>query len=202
VKGGLIPAAQETRTVVQGTSLSTANAQCAAGGAAASTCTRSASRPAPLRRASRCSMSEVTGATSGLSDLDLVVIKGSTVVGSGGDTANESVQLLNPAAGDYKVCVIGYAPRGGSASYALSSWLVNSASTGGNFKVNVPSSATIGGTASVGMSWSGLATGKRYVGAVNFLLGGVKQGTTVIDVDTTDPCRCSRTRSKKTALAF
>jgi hypothetical protein len=102
----------------------------------------------------------------------------------------------------YKVCVVGYAPRGGSASYVLSSWLVNSASTGGNFKVNVPSSATIGGTASVGMSWSGLATGKRYVGAVNFLLGGVKQGTTVIDVDTTDPCRCSRTRSKKTALAF
>jgi hypothetical protein len=132
-----------------------------------------------------------------------VVIKGSTVVGSsGGDTANESVQLLNPAAGDYKVCVVGYAPRGGSASYALSSWLVNSASTGGNFKVNVPSSATIGGTASVGMSWSGLATGKRYVGAVNFLLGGVKQGTTVIDVDTTDPLPLFQNSSKKTALAF
>ena len=203
VKGGLIPAAQETRTVVQGTSLSTANAQCAAGGSAGVNL-HTVSIPAGTI-AARFSLfdDEVHGATAGLSDLDLVVIKGSTVVGSsGGDSANESVQLLNPAAGDYKVCVVGYAPRGGSATYALSSWLVNSASTGGNFKVNVPSSATIGGTASVGMSWSGLATGKRYVGAVNFLLGGVKQGTTVIDVDTTDPLPLFQNSRKKEALAF
>jgi subtilisin family serine protease len=203
VKGGLIPASQETRTVVQGTSLSTANAQCAAGGSAGVNL-HTVSIPSGTI-AARFSLfdDEVTGATSGLSDLDLVVIKGSTVVGSsGGDTANESVQLLNPAAGDYKVCVVGYAPRGGSASYVLSSWLVNSSSTGGNFKVNMPSSATIGGTASVGMSWSGLATGKRYVGAVNFLLSGVKQGTTVIDVDTTDPLPLFQNSRKKEALAF
>ncbi|MTV37638.1 S8 family serine peptidase [Duganella radicis] len=203
VKGGLIPASQETRTVVQGTSLSTANAQCAAGGSAGVNL-HNVTIPAGTI-AARFSLfdDEVTGATPGLSDLDMVVIKGTTVVGSsGGDTANESVQLLNPAAGDYKVCVVGYAPKGGSATYVLSSWLVNSASTGGNFKVNVPSSATIGGTATVGISWSGLPVGKRYVGAVNFLLGGVKQGTTVVDVDTTDPLPLFQNSRVKQALAF
>ncbi|MYM21072.1 S8 family serine peptidase [Duganella sp. FT135W] len=203
VKGGLIPASKETRTVVQGTALSTANAQCAAGGAAGVNL-HTVSIPAGTI-AARFSLfdDEVHGTTAGTSDLDLVVIKGTTVVGSsGGDTANESVQLLNPAAGDYKVCVIGYAPAGGSATYALSSWLVNSTSTGGNFKVNVPSSATIGGTASVGVSWSGLPVGQRYVGAVNFLLGGVKQGTTVVDVDTTDPLPLFQNSRAKEALAF
>jgi subtilisin family serine protease len=203
VKGGLIPASLETRTVVQGTSLSTANAQCAAGGAAGVNL-HTVTIPSGTI-AARFSLfdDEVQGATAGLSDLDLVVIKGTTVVASsGGDTANESAQLLNPAAGDYKVCVIGYAPKGGSATYALSSWLVQSTSTGGNFKVNAPSSATIGGTASVGVSWSGLPVGKRYVGAVNFLLNGVKQGTTVVDVDTTDPLPLFQNSRKKEALAF
>ncbi|MYM70278.1 S8 family serine peptidase [Pseudoduganella sp. FT55W] len=203
VKGGLIPATKESRTVAQGSSLSTANAQCAAGGSVGVNL-HNVSIPSGTI-AARFSLydEEVQGTTSGLSDLDLVVIKGSTIVGSsGGDTANESVQLLNPAAGDYKVCVIGYAPRGGSATYALSSWLVQSTSTGGNFKVNVPSSATIGGTASVGISWSGLPVGKRYVGAVNFLLGGVKQGTTVVDVDTTDPLPLFQNSRAKESLAF
>jgi len=203
VKGGLIPASQETRTVVQGSSLSTANAQCAAGGSDGVNL-HTVSIPAGTI-AARFSLfdSEVHGADGGTSDLDLVVIRGTTVVGSsGGDTANESVQLLNPAAGDYKVCVIGYAPSGGSATYALSSWLVQPTSTGGNFKVAAPSSATIGGTASVGISWSGLPVGKRYVGAVNFLLGGVRQGTTVVDVDTTDPLPLFQNSRAKPALAF
>jgi hypothetical protein len=112
------------------------------------------------------------------------------------------VQLLNPVAGDYKVCVIGYAPVGGASTYKLSSWVVQTTSTGGNFKVNLPSSATIGGTASVGMSWSGLQAGKRYLGAVNFLLGGVRQGTTVIDVDATDPLPLFQNSRVKEALAF
>jgi subtilisin family serine protease len=203
VKGGLVPATKETRTVVQGSSLSTANAQCAAGGSAGVNLHNVTIPSGTLTARFSLYDDEVQGATSGLSDLDLVVIKGTTVVASsGGDTANESAQLVNPAAGDYKVCVIGYAPRGGSATYALSSWVVNSSSTGGNFKVAAPSSATVGGTASVGLSWSGLAVGKRYVGAVNYLLSGVKQGTTVIDVDTTDPLPLFQNSRAKEALAF
>ncbi|NVM77994.1 subtilisin family serine protease [Duganella sp. SG902] len=203
VKGGLVPAAVETRTVVQASSPSTGSAQCA-GTAGTGVNVHTVTIPAGTI-AARFSLfdDEVQGASPGLSDLDMVVAKGSTVVGtSGGDTANESVQLLNPAAGEYKVCVVGYAPKGGSATYALSSWLVQSTSTGGNFKVNAPSSATIGGTASVGVSWSGLPTGKRYLGAVNFLQSGVKQGTTVVEVDTTDPLPLFQNSRVKEVLAF
>ncbi|WP_229215528.1 S8 family serine peptidase [Duganella sp. CY15W] len=202
-KGGLIAPSQETRTIVQASSPSTANAQCT-GTAGTGVNVHTVTIPAGTI-AARFSLfdADTQGATPGLSDLDLVVAKGATIVGSsGGDSANESVQLLNPAAGDYKVCVVGYAPKGGSATYALSTWLVQPSSTGGNFKVIAPSSAAIGGTASVGLSWSGLPTGKRYVGALNFLLGGVKQGTTVIDVDTTDPLPLFQNSRAKDQLAF
>ena len=200
-KGGLIPATQESRTVVQGTSLSTANAQCAAGGSAGVNL-HTVSIPSGTI-AARFSLFDEETTGDGHDDLDLVVYRGTTLVSSSGNaTSNESVQLLNPVAGDYKVCVIGYAPVGGASTYKLSSWLVQPTSTGGNFKVNLPSSATIGGTASVGMSWSGLPAGKRYVGAVNFLLGGVRQGTTVIDVDATDPLPLFQNSRTKQALAF
>ncbi|SDH14717.1 MULTISPECIES: S8 family serine peptidase [unclassified Duganella] len=200
-KGGLIPASQESRTVVQGTNLSTANAQCAAGGAAGVN-VHTVSIPAGTI-AARFSLYDAETTGNGGDDLDLVVARGTTIVASSGNaTSNESVQLLNPAAGEYKVCVVGYAPVGGASTYKLSSWLVQPTSTGGNFKVNLPSSATVGGTASVGLSWSGLPVGKRYVGAVNFLLGGVRQGTTVVDVDTTDPLPLFQNARTKEALAF
>jgi len=39
----------------------------------------------------------------------------------------------------------------------------------------------------VAVSWSGLATGKRYLGSVSFATGGTTVGTTLVEVDTTDP---------------
>jgi len=51
------------------------------------------------------------------------------------------------------------------------------------------------------MSWSGLPTGKRHVGVVNYLVGGVKQGTTVIDVDTTNPLPMFQNSRSKPVLA-
>lgn len=122
-------------------------------------------------------------------DLDLVVVNSAgTVVGSsGGSSSDESVQLLNLPAGTYKACVVGYAPQGGSTGYTLSSWVVNSGDTGGNFKVLLPAKAYVGGTASVAMSWSGLAPGKRYLGALRYVAESVAQGSTVLLVETNDP---------------
>jgi hypothetical protein len=97
------------------------------------------------------------------------------------------VTLTNPPAGDYKVCVVGYAPVGGSATYKLSTWVLNPSATGGNFKVMAPSMVALGGTASVSLSWSGLPTGKRHLGAVGFVSGGAVVATTMVEVDTTDP---------------
>ena len=202
VKGGLQPATRETRSIVPAnTSLS--NAALCQAGAAPGVNLHPVTIPAGTLLA-RFSLfdSDTTGAVPGDSDLDLIVMRGNTpILSSGGDTANETIQMVSPAAGDYNVCVIGFRPNGGQATYALSSWVVQP-STGGNFKVVLPSSATVGGTASVGLSWSGLAPGVRHVGVVNYLLGGVKQGATVIDVDTSDPLPLFKNSRAKEALAF
>lgn len=200
-KGGLVPASQETRTVAQGSNLSTANAQCAAGGSTGIN-VHTVSIPAGTI-AARFSLYDDETSGNGGDDLDLVVARGTTIVATSGNaTSNEAVQLLNPVAGDYKVCVVGYAPVGGASTYKLSSWVVQPTSTGGNFKVLLPGAATVGGTASAGLSWSGLAAGKRYLGAVNYLLSGVRQGTTVIEVDATDPLPLLQSSRSKEALAF
>ncbi|MBI3230697.1 MAG: peptidase S8 and S53 subtilisin kexin sedolisin, partial [Burkholderiales bacterium] len=133
---------------------------------------------------------ETSGHASGAADdLDLLVLNsaGTTVGTSGGATANEQVTLMNPAAGTYKVCVIGYAPNNGSATYTLSSWVVSPSDVGGNMKVMLPSTAYTGGTATAGVSWSGLTAGKRYLGALQYVVSGATQGTTLIEVDATDP---------------
>jgi hypothetical protein len=57
---------------------------------------------------------------------------------------------------------------------------------GGNFRVLVPSQVYAGSLATVGMSWSGLATGERYVAAGQFTdAAGAVQATTVLRVETT-----------------
>ncbi|HEX8406191.1 MAG TPA: S8 family serine peptidase [Duganella sp.] len=202
VKGGLLPATRESRAIGTANTNLSNTALCQAGNATGVSL-HPVTIPAGTLLA-RFSLfdADTTGAAAGTSDLDLVLMRGNTAVASSGsDTSNESVQVVAPAAGDYSVCVIGFSPAGGQATYALSSWVVQP-STAGNFKVNMPSSATVGGTATVGMSWSGLAVGKRHLGAVNYLVGGVKQGMTVVEVDTTDPLPLFKNSRNKEALAF
>jgi len=183
-KSGLIPATEFSSTVVKATN--TANSVCTGGGGTGVN-VHTVSIPAGTTTA-RFALYDSDTSGNGKTDLDLVVARGTTVVGtSGGDTANEMVTLTNPPAGDYSVCVVGYAPVGGSATYKLSTWVLNPTATGGNFKALAPSQVALGGTASVAVSWSGLATGKRYLGSVSFATGGTTVGTTLVEVDTTDP---------------
>lgn len=185
-KAGLIPATVEARSVGQADTSANAAAQCAAGGAPGVN-VHAVTIPSGTMVA-RFSLFDADTSGNGNSDLDLVVVKDGNVVGSsGGSSANEQVQLIKPAAGNYSVCVVGYAPVDGQASYSLNSWLLSPATVGGGFKVLTPSAATVGGTASVLMSWSGLAPGKRHLGAVQYLLNGSYQGTTVVEVNTNDP---------------
>jgi hypothetical protein len=59
---------------------------------------------------------------------------------------------------------------------------------GGNLKVSTPARVYAGGTASVPLSWSGLATGKRYLGGVQLLdAAGAVASTTVLNIETDDP---------------
>ena len=116
-------------------------------------------------------------------DMMLLSSSGSSVY-SGNDGSNESVQIASPAAGNYKVCVVLYGSSAASSTFKLSSWIVTPADVGGNFNVMLPSQVYVAGTATVGMGWSGLTPGNRYLGAAQFLdLNGVPQATTVLSVN-------------------
>ncbi|HEY4081641.1 MAG TPA: S8 family serine peptidase [Burkholderiaceae bacterium] len=117
-------------------------------------------------------------------DNDLLVLDPSgkaTVSGNAG--SNEAVQYLSPTAGNYRVCVGAY---GGSKAmtHRLSFWIVSANDKGGNFNVLLPSQVYVGGTATLGMSWSGLVLGERYIGAVQLLdPSGAVQSTTGVRVE-------------------
>lgn len=189
-KGGLKAATRDTATVATNSDADGGVAACKAGGGTgvvAQNVTVAAGT-----QVARFALydADTSGRASGASDdLDLIVINsaGTTVGSSGGATSNELITLMNPAAGNYKVCVIGYAPNNGSATYTMSSWVVSPADVGGNLKVMMPSTAYTGSTATAGASWSGLTVGKRYLGALQYVVSGAVQGTTLLEVDATDP---------------
>jgi subtilisin family serine protease len=122
------------------------------------------------------------------SDLDLEVYNGpggtGTLVGSSGSgTSDEQVDLPAPAAANYSACVVGYAPLNGSASYTLSTWIVGPAVGVQSLRAAGASKAYIGGTASVGLSWS-VPIGNRYLGVVQFKDGVTTPlGSTLVAVD-------------------
>ncbi|RVU37688.1 S8 family peptidase [Rheinheimera riviphila] len=123
-------------------------------------------------------------------DIDMVLMNpANTVVATSLRAgSDEEVQLMTPAAGTYKVCLGGYGLASGTQSdFNLSTWAVTTADKGGNFKLVLPGSATIGGSATTAVSWSGLATGKRYMAAIRYIVAGSVQGTTLVRVETNDP---------------
>jgi hypothetical protein len=116
-------------------------------------------------------------------DMGLLTPAG-TWVYSGNDGSNESVQVVSPAAGSYKVCVVAY---GGAASmtHKLSSWVVTTADASSTLNVMLPGQVYANGTATVGVAWSGLSTGQRYLGGFQLKdAGGLVQATTVVQVNT------------------
>jgi hypothetical protein len=105
--------------------------------------------------------------TAPASDLDIVVYRGSTVVGSsGGGTSDEEVNLVNPVAGTYTVLVDGYATANPS-TFTLFTWALGSAAAG-NMTVAAPASATLGATGTIDLTFSGLAAGTKYLGSVAY----------------------------------
>jgi subtilisin family serine protease len=131
------------------------------------------------------------GSVANGTDLDLAVLNpsGIVVAYSGNGGSNEIAALNAPAAGTYKVCVAGWkALNGASANYALSSAVVTSTDRSGNFKVLLPAKVYAGSTASLTTSWSGLAAGKRFVGAIQLKdANGAPASTTVVQVETNNP---------------
>jgi subtilisin family serine protease len=116
-------------------------------------------------------------------DIDLCVFVGTTQVGgSGSGTSAEEVNLTNPAAGDYTVVVQGWGVVG-SSPFKLHTWLLGSADAG-NMTVTAPASATVGGTGTINLSFTGLAPATKYLGSVAY--GGTAglPNPTIVRVDT------------------
>ena len=108
--------------------------------------------------------------TDGDDDLDLYIFGPDTagfpfVDASGGGTSAEEVNLVSPAPGLYIAVVHAFQTDGPDASYTLFAWAL-SAADAGNMAVTGPSTATLGATESITVSWSGLATSKKYLGSV------------------------------------
>jgi subtilisin family serine protease len=115
-------------------------------------------------------------------DLDLYVYDadGEEVGASGSGTSQEIVNLVAPAAGTYTAYVHGWQTLGsGTTSYVLYSWGLGSAAAG-NMTATAPSAATTGGSGSVNLAFSGLAAGKRYLGAVDYKRGTETVGSTIV----------------------
>ncbi len=128
---------------------------------------------------------DVSGATDD-NDLTVIAPNGAATT-SGSGTSHETVELLNPAAGNYKVCVQSYAAASHASTHSLSSWIVSPGDVAtGAFNVLMPGAIYAGGQATVGMSWSGLLSGHRYIGGAQYLdAAGVPAAATSLYIDTT-----------------
>jgi subtilisin family serine protease len=126
--------------------------------------------------------------TDGDDDIDLYLYRVNadsslTLVGaSGGGTSAEQIQLANPTAATYRLFVHGWETDGPDANYSLHSWTLGTADAG-NMTVTGPAVATIGGTGTVNLSWTGLEAGKRYLGQIQYNEGATTHGTTIVRVD-------------------
>lgn len=141
-----------------------------------------------------------TSSGDGSDDLDLLLLdaSGALVEASANEGSNEAVLVTSPAAGNYKVCVLGYtAANGVSTTFGLSQAVVTRGDTGGNLKALLPSQVYAGGSATVAVTWSGLAGGNRYLGGVQLKdNNGAVAATTAVLVETNSPVPVARSLAR------
>lgn len=126
--------------------------------------------------------------TDGADDIDLYLYRVNpdsslTFVGvSGSGTSAEQIQLSNPTAATYRLFVHGWQTDGPDANYSVHAWALGT-SDAGNMTATGPNAATTGGTGTVNLSWSGLAPGQKYFGAILHQEGATTHATTLVRID-------------------
>jgi hypothetical protein len=116
------------------------------------------------------------------SDLDLYVYRGTSLVGySAGGTSAEEVSLRNPAADTYSACIDGFA-TGNPSTVTLFTWVLDSTAAG-NMTVTAPATAVTGATGTVGLAFSGLTPGVKYLGSVVYGGSTGMPNPTIVRVD-------------------
>jgi hypothetical protein len=124
-------------------------------------------------------------ATEANADLDVYVFNPSNVLVASSTLGgtDELVDLAFPADGNWTVWVHGWQAPGGDSDYTMYSWEI-SETPGGNLSVDsAPSSATIGTTGTVDVSWTGATAGEWHLGAVSHSDSGGVIGLTLVNVD-------------------
>ena len=116
-------------------------------------------------------------------DIDLYFYRGSQLLaisGSGG--SDEEINIRNLPPGDYTVYVHGFAVDGDGSPFRLHTWLLGSAAAG-NMTVTAPAAATTGVTGTIGLSFSGLTPGTKYLGSVAYEASPGPPPPTIVRVD-------------------
>ena len=118
-------------------------------------------------------------------DLDVFVYdpSGTQVASSTNGGTDEQIDITLPADGTWSVYVHGWQTAGPSADYDMYAWTV-SATPGGNMTVDsAPTSATLGATEPIEVSWTGATAGQWHLGAVSHTGDSGLMGLTLVEVD-------------------
>lgn len=116
-------------------------------------------------------------------DLFLENSSGTIIASSTNGGTDELIELTLPADDTYTMVVHGWSVPNAPLPYTLSYWAVPLAS-GGSLSVDAaPAAATLAATGTIDVSWSGLAGGTSYLGAVSHTGDVGLMGLTLVKVE-------------------
>jgi subtilisin family serine protease len=117
-------------------------------------------------------------------DLFLEDSSGTIIAQSTQGGTDELIELTLPADDTYTMVVHGWSVPNAPLPYTLHFWEVPLAAGGGSLSVDsAPASATLGAVETIDFSWSGLASGVDYLGAVSHTGDTGLMGLTLIEID-------------------
>jgi hypothetical protein len=121
----------------------------------------------------------------GPDDIDLFLenSSGNIIASSTNGGTNELIELTLPADDTYTMVVHGWAVPSAPLAYTMSTWVVPLVSGGSLSVDSAPTSAVIGASGPVDISWSGLAAGTQYLGAVSHTGDVGLMGLTLVEVN-------------------
>jgi subtilisin family serine protease len=117
-------------------------------------------------------------------DLFLEDSAGNIIAQSTSGGTDELIELTLPADDTYTMAVHGWSVPNQPLPYTLHYWEVPLASGGSLSVDSAPTSAVLGSTGTIDVSWSGLATEMRHLGAVSHTGPSGLMGFTFVEVDT------------------
>ncbi len=117
-------------------------------------------------------------------DLDLFLQDsgGNIIAASTNGGTDEFIELVLPADDTYTMVVHGWSVPSAPLDYTLDYWDVPLASGGSLSIDSAPSSATLGDTGTIDISWTGLSGGVSYLGAVSHSDAGEILGFTTVEI--------------------